>query len=70
MSINKNLQTVIVDGTIENFTTPDKVTFINKNLALENDDNNITLEEILSDIDSENIALQIDIEFDEWDIFN
>ena len=70
MSINKDLQTVLVDGTIENFTPPDKVRLINKNLALKNDDDNITLEEILTDIDSENIALQIDIEFDEWNIFD
>ena len=35
-----------------------------------NDDDHITLEEVLTNIDSENIALQIDIEFDEWDIFN
>ena len=33
MSVNKNLQTVLVDGTIENFTPPDKVRLINKNLA-------------------------------------
>ena len=35
-----------------------------------NDDDHITLEEVLTDINCENIALQIDIEFDEWDIFN
>ena len=70
MSVNKNLQTILVDGTIKNFTPPDKVRLINKNLSLKNDDDRITLEEILTDIDSENIALQIDIEFDEWEIFD
>ena len=70
MSVNKNLQTVLVDGTIENFTPPDNVRLINKNLAKTNDDDHITLEEVLTDINCENIALQIDIEFDEWDIFN
>ena len=65
MGQNKNLQTILVDGTIENFIPPENVRLINKNLSLKNDNEHITLEEILKDIDSENIALQIDIEFDE-----
>ena len=70
MGQNKNLQTILVDGTIENFIPPENVRLINKNLSLKNDNEYITLEEILKDIDSENIALQIDIEFDEWEIFD
>jgi len=70
MKLNKNLQTILVDGTIENFIPPNNVRFINKNLGLKNDNEHITLEELLKDIDSENIALQIDIEFDEWEIFD
>ncbi len=69
MRENINLETILVDGTIENLSTPDRVRFINKNLGSINDQNHITLEELLKNIESENIALQIDIEYDEWEVF-
>ena len=36
MGQNKNLQTILVDGTIENFIPPENVRLINKNLSLKN----------------------------------
>lgn len=63
---NKNVDVILLDGTIKNFEHKD-FTFINKNLSLSDSDSTIRLGTLIENLTT-NLALQIDIEYDEWKI--